>query len=388
MKRKRFCLLLPLGLVVFCLAVVGIAYLSNLGLPAHSQVVDRLSEQDKARLMEATHLRESLGDAIWPGWQNQPIPVITYNESYAFLVGMTDPPDGWLKVPQELKRGGPWELVPGDSIDGQPYYRQLLPDPDLTPENFTVLVGDRWVATLQTKEFMLISFVDGLSSELPPVVRSIVPYRLLWWLLVRDSDGYISALLHEQFHSFQGANAYSRLASAERTVQQEGQYPWDDQASEQSWKEELDLLYRAATAGTEAETAELTRLFLDWRAQRRISTGLGTDLVDFEREREWLEGLAKYAELEIGREAQETPAYQSLAEMEIDPDFNQYAGRVKFREAQLSELKRMTNNDGEVRFYYTGMAQAVVLDRLMPGWKSLAFEQDVYLEDLLRQAVE
>jgi hypothetical protein len=112
-------------------------------------------------------------------------------------------------------------------------------------------------------------------------------------------------------------------------------------------------------AGTEAEAAELARQFLDWRASSaQVSTGLGVDLVDFEREREWLEGLAKYA------------------------------GRAKFREAQLSELKRMTNNDGEVRFYYTWMAQAVVLDRFMPGWKSLAFEQDVYLEDLLRQAVE
>jgi hypothetical protein len=350
--------------------------------------VDRLSEPDKARLLEAAHLRESLGDAIWPGWHNQAIPVITYNEGYAFLVGLPDPPEGWLKVPQELKRGRPWELVPEDTFDGQPYYRQLLPDPALTPENFTVLVGDRWVATLQTKEFMLISFVNGLSSELPPVVRSIVPYRLLWWLLIRDSDGYISALLHEQFHAFQGAHAGSRLASAERAVQQEGQYPWDDAASEQGWMEELDLLYRAATAGTEAEAFDLARQFLDRREQRRLSTGLGADLVDFEKEREWLEGLAKYAELKIGRTAAETSTYHPLAAMDIDSDFNHYAGRAKFREDQLSELKRMTNNDGEVRFYYTGMAQAVVLDRLMPGWKSQAFEQDVYLEDLLRQAVE
>jgi hypothetical protein len=152
--------------------------------------------------------------------------------------------------------------------------------------------------------------------------------------------------------------------------------------------EELDLLYRAATAGTEAEAFDLARQFLDRREQRRLSTGLGADLVDFEKEREWLEGLAKYAELEIGRTAAETSTYHPLAAMDIDSDFNHYAGRAKFREDQLSELKRMTNNDGEVRFYYTGMAQAVVLDRLMPGWKSQAFEQDVYLEDLLRQAVE
>lgn len=388
MNWKRLVLLLPLGLVAICLLLVGISFLSNLGLPTHSQVVDRLSEQDKARLLEAAHLRESLGETIWPGWQDQAIPVITYNESYAFLIGLPDPPEGWLKVPQKLERGGPWELVPEDRIGGQPYYRQRLTDPELTPENFTVLVGDRWVASLQTKEFMLISFVDGLNSELPPVVRSIVPYRLAWRLLVNGSDGYISVLLHEQFHAFQGIHAGNRLASAERAVQQEGQYPWDNSASEQSWKEELELLYQAATAGTEAETADLARQFLDWRDQRRVSTGLGPDLIGFEQEREWLEGLAKYVELESGPAALRTPAYQPLAVMGIDSDFDSYSGRVKFREAQLAEVKRMTNNDGEVRFYYTGMAQAVVLDRLMSDWKSQAFGQNVYLEDILRQALD
>jgi hypothetical protein len=37
--------------------------------------------------------------------------------------------------------------------------------------------------------------------------------------------------------------------------------------------------------------------------------------------------------------------------------------------------------------YYTGMAQALLLDRLSPGWKDRAFEQGVWVEDLLRQAV-
>ena len=54
----------------------------------------------------------------------------------------------------------------------------------------------------------------------------------------------------------------------------------------------------------------------------------------------------------------------------------------------MNELKRMTNNEGEIRFYYSGMAQAVILDRLVPGWKDKAFAEGVYLEDLLRGAVE
>jgi hypothetical protein len=33
------------------------------------------------------------------------------------------------------------------------------------------------------------------------------------------------------------------------------------------------------------------------------------------------------------------------------------------------------------------MAQAVLLDRLYPGWKDKAFQPGVMLEDLLREAV-
>jgi len=32
------------------------------------------------------------------------------------------------------------------------------------------------------------------------------------------------------------------------------------------------------------------------------------------------------------------------------------------------------------------MAQALLLDRLLPGWKSRAFEDDVWLENLLMEA--
>jgi hypothetical protein len=50
-------------------------------------------------------------------------------------------------------------------------------------------------------------------------------------------------------------------------------------------------------------------------------------------------------------------------------------------------MSRMANDWGEVRFYYTGMAQAVLLDRLAPGWNSNLFESCVWLEDLLAEAL-
>jgi len=41
----------------------------------------------------------------------------------------------------------------------------------------------------------------------------------------------------------------------------------------------------------------------------------------------------------------------------------------------------------EKRFYYSGMAQAFLLDRLSPGWKQQILSPGVFQEDLLRRAV-
>ncbi len=47
----------------------------------------------------------------------------------------------------------------------------------------------------------------------------------------------------------------------------------------------------------------------------------------------------------------------------------------------------LSGSSGNTRFYYGGMAQAVLLDDLYPGWKLQAMSPDASLEDLLDQAL-
>ncbi len=164
-------------------------------------------------------------------------------------------------------------------------------------------------------------------------------------------------------------------------------YPWDDEALESAWQEELDYLLAAVKANTDEAAVEAVRLFLASREMRR-SSGLNAEMVDFERQREWSEGLAKYVEVEIGLAAQEATAYIPLDAIQADPDFNGYQTRRRFRQRQINEVSRLSGRGGDTRFYYSGMAQAMLLERLLPGWKERAFEPAVMLEDLLRQAVE
>jgi hypothetical protein len=386
-RLRRLIFFCVIGLTLLCITVVGISTLSNLNLPTHSQVTDHLSDLEKARLAEAIHLRQTLGDAVWPGWGLLDIPIIVHNEEYAFLVGYSSPPDGWVKMPQHEPRGGPWEAVPDNTVESQVYYRQRLSNPDITPENFAVLVGGRWVATMQTKEYMEIDFYDEFREELPSMLRPIIPYRLVWGLLMDATDTYIGSLEHETFHALQGSAAPSRLSDAETANRIAEQYPWDDSILCEDWQYELDLLVRAVRAQSNEEAADLVRQFLARRDKRRATAGLSQDLVNYERQREWLEGLAKYAELSLGRLAGNTPGYTSLPALTADPGFREYTTREQYWSGQIDEVRRTTGHEGEIRFYYSGMAQAVLLDRLLPDWKARVFKLDVMLEDLLRLAI-
>jgi hypothetical protein len=152
------------------------------------------------------------------------------------------------------------------------------------------------------------------------------------------------------------------------------------------WKEEMNLLVKALEAKTGAETVELARQFLAHREARRQQAGLLPEMVDYERQLEWEEGLAKYVELDFLKQAYETKDYQPIAEMSQDSAFKAYQAFKQRWSQELIQMKLEVNQKGEVSLYQTGMAQAFLLDRLNPGWKAVAFNEDVFLEDLLNAA--
>src|SRR6266511_2021363 len=102
----------------------------------------KLTVLDKSEIEEFFNLQMQLGDSVWPAFGRTDIPVILFNEEWAFLVGCKNPPDGWKKVPNMSQRGKKWELVPNDKIFGQSYYCQRL-DSSIIPEAFTVKVGKK-----------------------------------------------------------------------------------------------------------------------------------------------------------------------------------------------------------------------------------------------------
>jgi hypothetical protein len=236
---------------------------------------------------------------------------------------------------------------------------------------------------LQTFDWARINLVQTIRRDLPEFLRPIFPYRLFVGQLIRGDDQYISLIAHEAFHAYQGIAAPDKLAAAETINRQvEAHYPWADVNLQADWQTELDILAEALQSTDPVNTRALVNRFLDTRSARREAAGLSP--IAYEQQREWLEGLARYAELESWRQAN-INGYSPLPETIDLPDFDGYAGFETRWSRELQQMTRMADHQGDGRFYYSGMAQAYLLDQLLPDWKARAFDTGVWLEDLLAE---
>ncbi len=363
---RRTIWILALGTLSLCIVAGAITAIRNQNLSTDPLSIQRLQPVDKQRLAEALHLKRELGNRVWSGWGESEIPHLLWNRESSFLVGYPELPAGW-------------EVVEGDDFNGEPYFRQ---DTD-EPTNFVVLIDGVLVGSIATKGETDAFLVEMFQEILPPVIESVFPYRLLF----QPSEVQISGLLHEDFHVYQITNAREKLDSAESIYPYGDEYWQLDEEMREEWKQEIDLLIDALRSNSNLEKKELIVQFLDIREQRRQEYRLSTEMIDYERKFEWLEGLAKYVEVSIWQQAYQSNKYEPLLSSALDPSFKGYQNFNRRWTMEINQLRRQAGTRGETRFYYTGMAQAILLDDLFPGWKERIFEDDIYLEDLLQAAV-
>ena len=203
-----------------------------------------------------------------------------------------------------------------------------------------------------------------------------------------SADVYIGGMAHESFHSFQGVNVPDLLVEAERVAYLEKEYPWHEPENSEGWLKEIDLLLKAYYSESNVTSLTLIAQFLESRKERRLKSNLSDEFIQYEQKREWLEGLAKYAELTIGLKASQSENYQNVKEIDSVSEFKNYETYAKYYKQQINEVKRAAVRPSENRFYYSGMLQAVMLDRLLPEWKKEAFSKEVYLENILEMSVD
>jgi hypothetical protein len=319
----------------------------------------RLNSEDKVQLVEFFRLKKIFGGQVWPGFGEAEIPLILYNERYEFLVAHPDPP-------------APWITVDNDTFQGKLYYRRTIEK----AQAFAVPVGDLWVASLDTLSHMNRSMKKQLREKIP--AERLTPGMLK--MMEISPAQHVVSLLHEAFHAFQAMRNQARFLRANSMYSSEKHYPFKDEVFKDAWNQEGSLLASALREKDETERLGLIRRFLEIRTKRRSDSSLSQELISLEREFEWLEGLAKYAEMrfaELGSSLQEEAELKAFRIV-------QYRLRMDFS----SRLNKLGNLHGDLRFYLSGAIQAMILDKISPGWKQeIMHQENIGVEDLLQTKV-
>lgn len=243
-----------------------------------SEAVDltKLNSEDKSQLVEFYRVKKQIGSQVWPNFDKAEIPLILYNEQYEFLIDFPDPPS-------------PWITVGNDSFYGETYFRRKSQN----SRAFAVPIGNLWAGSLNTIGSMNRSMKEKIQENLP--AEKITPAFLK--MMEITPGQHVIVLLHEAFHAFQAMEARPRFKKANAVYSSEKLYPFENENLRKDWNTEGVLLVQALREKDKREKNGLVRKFLDVRKIRRSTVSLSPELISFEQELEWLEGLAKYVEI-------------------------------------------------------------------------------------------
>lgn len=370
---KRFLRCLPialLALLVLCLITAGLLALDGRNYyPAQQDMNDRLDGVQAGYLEEVFHLKATFGDATWPGFGRADFPMLVGNDSQIFLVGAADAPEGW-------------EALPASIINNQPVFRRPAGSLGGKLQAFVTPLDGRWLPSFYTYPASSGSLVKGLIEPLPSPLPTFFPYRLFLNFFF-PPQMYILGWEHEAFHAYQALEAPQRFDAIQSDYKAAKSYPVTDSAFNTAWEREINLLIQSVQEKSDQRSRDLAAQFLDQRSQRRQQFALSPDMVQFERGAEWLEGLAKYTEMTIGRLASQAPGYAPAEGV----GFKNYALMSGRYNQQITEVRNHIDDSQDGKFYYTGFLQALLLDRFQPGWKAGFLSSDTWLEDRLSESI-
>lgn len=154
----------------------------------------------------------------------------------------------------------------------------------------------------------------------------------------RDEEKALGLISHEAFHAFQGAQGCPM-----GNLFMVFKYPVSDPLVQALAETEGSLLYRVLAEGGGEEEVKAA---IDARAARQAL--LPDDVALFEDETELGEGLATYIEIRSG-----------------GPTSSLWQEKIEL----LLKLNKNAWGAERLRFYYSGMAWALLCDRFAPGWQ-------------------
>lgn len=339
---------------------------------------------DALYIREARRLGAAVAAATFPGWQPQRQPLLVTKGRVNYLVGF----------PAAVPGAPTGRPVPAD---GLAVLRLDRPEVPLIAAGAFTLAG-RPVAIIPGKSALdqtLSAFAEGVGSagDGSDLVRGLLKVgggvRL-------TPEQFVTLILHESLHAWQAPVLDGWMDRLDRHGVDDTELwrtVYGDADNNRLQNREVELLVAAFTAPTAEAALAPAQGFLAVRAQRagrwaaRLGPARAGALLDWEAAYEWSEGLARYIEIRAWETAAD-PAYRPLSELAAEPGYTGYApGPGTGRQALIDQLAGPVDPAApRERIYRLGAAQALVLDRLQPGWRAGAAAGTSLTELLSRAA--
>jgi len=279
-----------------------------------------LGKVDIIRIRELHHVTNTFGDQIWPGFDTRKIPVaINNDDKEELLIGHPNPPEEYHPF-REFKVNGQPAMI----RDGVNRYGPR---------------GGGWAVKLGGKQS---AYVSTLKQG-------------------RDTEGYLSLILHECFHCFQ--KDYRQRAEGAH-----GELPEDDPVYSALIGLEGRILKAALEEPNDEKIRKLAKMFVAGRHERRRD--MAPNLIILEGENEYSEGTATYSQARMLQLIMEkgdfAPAYEGK-----DPQYHGFPDAKREYERMISSVTPPRGHP--ITFFHAmykhGMAQCLLLDRVRPKWK-------------------
>lgn len=294
---------------------------------------EQLSDTEIRQIQAVYDYLAENGTDIFPGFDGTTVDLIIFNDKYEFLISVDADASEWINTGYSdvLKKN---------------IYRRPAKD----PQAFAVYTADRWVGSMATQNSFNRSIFMTMKEQ-----AGIFGYLIPPQIFHADTEYYKGIVIHEMLHAFQAQKNAVRVDSA-GSVHNVSSNFYENERFDSLIRSEGAYLQKALDAKSKEDTLRYVVLFLETREIRRTECGMTANEIFKEREFEWLEGMARYAEY------QSSKASKSI----IRSNLGKIIDKVKVK--------------SDDRYYSMGLAEGLILDKLGVDWKDNAFSGEFVFE--------
>lgn len=319
--------------VFIILLICGLMMNNRIYFNKYSRIdtsAETLTDHELTAIASIYQYIKDFGNDIYDGFSTQSN-LIIYNREYEFL--FTD---------DEYENE--WKFISYSDIVGKNIYRRKANK----PKAFAVKIQNHWAGSFPTYDYYHVSFFEKVPIIVPPQIFSL------------DDVAYKSVVIHEMVHALQGNRDSYRVEAAEYIGKVLNGY-YGNSVFNNQIKQEGKILEEAVNLTDKMKIAAKMREFIETRDDRRNMCGMTDSEIFAEKEYEWLEGMARYAE------------------------YIASAGSKSKVAKNLGNIAQKTAED-DGRYYVLGMAEIILINKLnIIDWQHKLFYDKYTPEDILRE---